>query len=57
MDSGSRTGLGLLAIGVAAVIALMLKLRGHMLFEVVLGVFLVLQIVNAVLIVRSADRK
>ena len=57
MDSGARTGLSILAIGAIAVIALMVKLRGHMLFEVVLGIFLALQIANAVLILRGAHRR
>ncbi len=57
MDSSSRTGLSILFIGAIAVIALMVKLRGHLLFEVVLGVFLALQIANAVLILRGAGRK
>lgn len=56
MDSGSRTGLSILAIGALAVVALMVKVRGHLLYEVVLGIFLALQVVNAVLIVRS-DRR
>jgi hypothetical protein len=56
MDSGSRTGLLLLSIGAVAVIALMVKLRGHLLFEAVLGLFLALQVVNAVLILRGAKR-
>ena len=57
MDSSSRTGLSILSIGAIAVIALMVKLRGHLLFEVVLGIFLALQIANAVLILRGAGRK
>ncbi|SEG17894.1 hypothetical protein SAMN05421819_2077 [Bryocella elongata] len=56
MDSGSKTGLTLLSIGAVAVVALMIKLRGHLVFEIVLGVFLALQVVNAVLILRSAKR-
>jgi hypothetical protein len=56
LDSGSKTGLMLLSLGAVAVIALMLKLRGHMLFEVVLGIFLALQVLNAVLILRSTKR-
>jgi hypothetical protein len=56
MDSGSKTGLMLLSLGAVAVIALMVKLRGHMLFEVILGIFLALQLLNAVLILRGTKR-
>jgi hypothetical protein len=56
MDSGSKFGVGLLVAGMVCVLLLMVRLRGHGLYELVLGLFLAAQVVNLVLILRGRRR-
>ena len=56
MDSGSKTGATLLAVGMAAVLYLMYRVRAYPKYELVLLLFLIGQIVNLVLIVRDARK-
>lgn len=57
MDSGSKMGVALLLVGMAAVIVLMLKLRGHWGYEAVLAAFFIGQIVNLAILLKGSTRR
>lgn len=57
LDSATKMGIALLLVGMAAVIALMLKLHGHLLYEAILAAFLIGQVVNLAILVKGSMKR
>jgi hypothetical protein len=57
LDSGSKFGVGLLGAGMICVLLLMLKVRGHLGFELICALFFAAQATNLWFILRGSSKR